>query len=93
MTLHERLDHVRDRDTFIAFVQALANERESAAEIERAEPDRYCIDGAYGWKNADIASYLYACLDYFEEKPFHKPDVEPNWRMFAEFLWCGKIIE
>lgn len=93
MTPQQLLDQVCDRDSFIAFVQALADERESAEQVERADPARYGIDGAHGWKNGDIASYLYACLDYFAEKPFHKPDAEPNWRMFAEFLWCGKIIE
>jgi hypothetical protein len=87
------IDEVRDRDSFIAFVNALAKEREDAARIERENPDVYVVDGAHDWKNADIASYLFACLDYFTEKPFHTPDAEPNWRMFAEFLWCGKIIE
>lgn len=42
------LDSVRDRDTFIAFVQALADERERAQEIERQNPDRYTVDGALG---------------------------------------------
>jgi len=93
MTPEQLLDDVHDRDTFIAFVRALARERETAEQVERREPARYCIDGADGWKNADIASYLYACLDYFNEKPFHKADAEPNWRMFAEFLYFGKIIE
>jgi hypothetical protein len=93
MTPGQLLNDVHDRDTFKAFVQALAAERENAEQLERSEPDRYCIDGANGWKNGDIASYLYACLDYFEDGQFHRPDTEPNWRMFAEFLYCGKIIE
>lgn len=93
MTPEKLLDLVHHRDSFIAFVRALAVERENAEELERADPTRYCIDGAHGWKNGDIATFLYACLDYFEEKPLHTPDIEPNWRMFAEFLYCGKIIE
>jgi hypothetical protein len=93
MTPEQLLNDVHDRDTFLAFVRALAAERENAELVERSEPTRYCIDGADGWKNGDIASYLYACLDYFENELFHKPDAEPNWRMFAEFLYFGKIIE
>lgn len=93
MTPEQLLDQVRDRDSLIAFVEALAAERRTAEQEERAEPTRYRVDGARGWKNADIASYLHGCLDYFDEKPLHTPDIEPNWRMFAEFLWCGKIIE
>jgi hypothetical protein len=92
-TPEELLDAVVDRDTFVAFVHALADERARAAEIEKANPKACCVDGALGWKNGDIAGFLYAALDYFTEKPFHKPDREPSWRMFAEILWCGKIIE
>ncbi len=93
MTLHEMRQGVQDRDTFVAFVQALAEERERAQEIEHADPQRYQLDGAHGWKNGDISSYLYACLDYFNTKPFHQPATEPSWRMFADFLYFGKIIE
>ena len=93
MTPAEMLSKVVDRESFIAFVKALATEREEAAEIERQHPKRYMVDGAHNWKNADIASFLWAALDYFQEKPFHKPEPQPSWRMFADFLFCGKIIE
>lgn len=53
----------------------------------------YVVDGALDWKNADIQSFLYAALEYFVPGPFHTPDNEPNWKMFAEFLYCGKIYE
>ncbi|WP_246114854.1 hypothetical protein [Rubripirellula tenax] len=44
--------------------------------------------------NGDIQSYLYASLDYFAEGPLKDPPAtEPSWKMLAEFLWCGKIIE
>lgn len=93
MKPEDLLEKVHDKETFIAFVEALAAEREEAERIEREHPERYVVDGAYDWKNADIASFLYAALEYFQEKPFHKPDDEPNWKMFAEFLWLGKIVE
>lgn len=93
MTPEDLLDKVVDRETFIEFVQALADERERARAIEKADPQRYLIDGALNWKNADIASYLYAALDYFNTKPFHKAEQNPSWRMFADFLYFGKIIE
>ena len=93
MRSDELFDEVKDRDSFIAFVRALAEEREAAQKIERAEPQSYTVDGAYDWKNADIPSFLCAALNYFEEKPFHKPERNPSWRMFADFLYHGKIIE
>jgi hypothetical protein len=92
-TPEELLQAVVDRETFIAFVSALAAEREQAVGIERADPKASSIDGALGWKNGDIAAFLYAGLDYFTEKPFHSPERKPSWRMFAEFLYHGKIIE
>ena len=93
MKPEELLRKVQDRESFITFVEALAAERDDAQIIERENPQRYMLDGAHDWKNADIASFLYAALDYFEDKPFHKPEREPSWKMFAEFLYFGKIIE
>jgi hypothetical protein len=93
MKPEELLRKVQDRESFIAFVEALAAERDDAQRIERENPQTYMVDGAHNWKNADIASFLYAALDYFDDKPFHKPEREPSWKMFAEFLYCGKIIE
>jgi hypothetical protein len=89
----EDLRHqVRDLPTFRRFVEALAAERSEAQELE-ADASNYKLGGAHGWQNGDIASYLYACLDYFSTKPFHQPEAEPSWRMFADFLYFGKIIE
>jgi hypothetical protein len=92
-TPEEVLERVTDRDSFIAFVEALAAERSDAAAIERANPQTYMVDGAHGWKNGDIDGFLYAALRYFEPGPDDRPESEPSWRVFAEILWCGKIIE
>lgn len=86
------LDLVSDRETFVAFVQALANEREQAAEIEKENPTRYMVDGALGWKNAEISSFLEACLYNVEGVCAEASDL-PSWRLFAEILYCGKIVE
>jgi hypothetical protein len=88
----ELLDQVHDRDSFIAFVEALADEREDAQNIERDNPQTYMLDGAHNWKNADIGSFLYASLAYFGG-PCDESDNGPTWKLFAEFLYCGKIIE
>ena len=93
MTPSELLDQVEDRNSFVAFLVALAEERADAEEIERAEPARYVLDGAKGWKNGDISGYLFACLAYFESKPFHEPEEAASWRALAEVLYCGKIVE
>ena len=91
--IYELLEQVQDRDSFLAFVHALADERERAAILERQEPIRFSLGGAFDWQNGDIESYLRAASDYFTERPLSSPETEPSWRMFADFLWCGKIIE
>ena len=87
------LERVTDKQTFIKFVQALADEREKAQEIENNHPDVYIVDGALGWKNGDIPSFLYAALECLTAQPVTYSDQDPSWKMFAEFLYFGKIYE
>lgn len=84
---------VDDRDSFIEFVRFLAGEEEESRRIIGNAPPGERFTGALGWQNGTISSFLYAALDYFETKPFHKPEETPSWRMLADFLYCGKIIE
>jgi hypothetical protein len=73
MTPEELLDKVIDRDSFQAFVLALAAERREAARMEREEPVRYSLGGALRWQNGDIASFLEAALCYFDAGYYHEP--------------------
>jgi hypothetical protein len=93
MSPEEILEKVHDRESFISFVEALAAEREMAEQTERGQPIRFGLGGSFNWQNADISSFLYAALNYFTPNPLHQPVEEPGWKMFAEFLYCGKIIE
>lgn len=93
MRPEELIHRVVDRDSFLAFLQALAEERASAEEEELGEPVRHPLDGARGWKNGDISGFLFGCLSYFDPKPFHEPAESASWRTLAEVLYCGKIVE
>ena len=95
MPWHERLERVGDRESFVRFVHALADEREQAAEIERQHPERYSLDGALDWKNASIPEYLGACTASLDpDRDIGGLDLDqPSWRLFAEFLYFGKIYE
>ncbi|HEY7310032.1 MAG TPA: hypothetical protein VH643_11790 [Gemmataceae bacterium] len=93
MSPEKLLDRVEDLESFVAFVEALAEERRQAERLEKEQPIHYQLGGALGWQNGDIASYLEAALTYFEEKRPAPHHVESAWRTFAEFLYCGKIIE
>lgn len=92
MSPEELLDRVHDRESFIAFVEALAAERERAEAMERADPVRYQLGGALGWQNGIISGFLSAARIYFDHPDDRTPE-EPSWRLFAEFLYFGKIYE
>ncbi len=93
MSPEERLDSVVDRESFLAFVRTLIDEREEAERMERDEPERYQWGGALSWQNSEISAFLEAALHYFEPGPYHQPESSPSWKMFAEFLYFGKIYE
>ena len=88
--LETLLDDVKCRASFIAFARALARERAHAAMLEAQDRVRYQVDGALGWKNADISSFVLAGLSAFEEFP---DSVQPTWASIAQFLYQGKIVE
>ncbi|WP_295928876.1 hypothetical protein [uncultured Xanthomonas sp.] len=83
----ELLGRVHDQESFLLFVRSLARERAIAQEIEASEPRRYALDGAIGWKNADISSFLYAASSTCGAS------ASADWRWFAEFLYNGKVVE
>ena len=93
MTPEELLPRVVDRASFIAFVNALAAEREAAEQMECSEPVRYQLGGAHNWQSGNISSFLYAALADFEPKLMHHPEQTPSWKMLADFLYHGKIYE
>ena len=89
----ELLAKVVDRESFVEFVTALAEEREEAERMEREEPKRFQMGGAHNWQNSSISSFLSASLAYFDRKPLHQPDAAASWKMLADILYYGKIYE
>ena len=90
--LNDKLDKVRDRETFFDFVQALIEDRIQKAKDE----DRYPYGGqSGGWENSTIENYLEAALRWAQDsrnQPTGMP-TEASWHAFATFLYCGKIYE
>lgn len=93
MKPEELLQRVVDRDSFIQFVTALAAERADAERMEREEPARYQLGGAHNWQNGDISSFLFGSLAYFKDTRNRDPEEPPSWKLFAKFLYLGKIYE
>lgn len=93
--LHDYLERVRDRQTFLDFVQALIDDRTEEVEKERARPSSPYGPGANGWQNGTIEGFLDAALRCAEDSldgPEELPR-KPTWRAFAEFLYGGKVYE
>ncbi len=86
-------DTVTDRDSFVQFVEFLAADRIAAANLEKADPQRYPWDGAAGWKNTEIPAFLEGALAGSLAQRDWGTSAAPSWRDFAVFLYLGKIYE
>jgi hypothetical protein len=62
-------------------------------QIENKYPNIHIMDGALGWKNDDIPSFLSATLECFMAQPVTYSEQNSGWKMFAKFLDFGKIYE
>ncbi len=90
------LDAVRDRDTFLAFVSALAADRRASVAAEQQAPSSPYGPDAGGWENITIEQFLEASLAWAESTGMGVSQGlsdEPSWKSFATFLYCGKTYE
>lgn len=95
-TLDDLLDEVVDWKTFATFVESLATERDKARKIEGANKGNpaYIVNGALGWNNGDIESFLWASLSFFPDNMTDDHGrAQPTWRNFVEMLYYGKTTE
>jgi hypothetical protein len=87
---------VNDRDSFLAFVAALAADRRASAAAELATPGGPYGPEAHGWENVTIEGFLEAAIAWAESTRMGEKQglpAGPTWRAFAVFLHCGKIYE
>lgn len=97
MDLEDIFDQVNSRESFLAFVRALMEDKKDETRKESENPSSPWAPGANGWENHDIESYLEAALAWGEstsaESHQRSLPEEPSWEAFAEFLYSGKIYE
>lgn len=97
MNLWEMEEKVDSKESFLRFVQALAEDAEAAgAEPERTSEGKLNLSPR-GWENGSIAAFLGAMAAWAEGNSgiTGKPMVpeQPSWRAFAEILHSGKFYE
>ena len=91
------LDAVCDRETFLAFVRALAADRLDDVRAHEAAPAS--PDGSGDWQNVTIEDFLESAASWADdvgktgdERAAWFPEA-PSWAAFASFLYAGKIYE
>lgn len=93
----ELVHDVSDAESFLAFVEALKQDRlaESAEQSDGPEPPS-CGEGSRGWCNHTIEEFLDAALAWARSTDVGATQGlsdECPWKRFAVFLYCGKIYE
>ena len=81
--LTDLLEQVQDQATFINFVTALMRDREDQ-------------ESKATWQNDTIEQYLESALAWAKDSDMGKTQglsQDNLWRVFAEFLYLGKIYE
>ena len=89
-------DAVHDRESFLEFVRALAEDRRASVAAEREAPSSPYGPQAGGWENLTIEDFLEAAVAWAESSGMGESQglpPGPSWQAFASFLFCGKIYE
>ena len=94
--LQSKLDTVCDEDTFVAFVAALAADREDEVAKEKVSPSFRYAPGTNGWENGSIEAFLYAAAAWATASKnglefYRRPD--NPWKRCADIIYMGKIYE
>ena len=90
------LDAVNDEQSFLRFVQALAEDWEDEQQKELANPSSPYGPGANGWENGTIGAYLNAAVRWGDEsigglRFYEKPS--NACKRAAQILHMGKLYE
>jgi len=96
MELYQLLELVEDERSFLAFVEALYEDRRLDAEAERSSPSSPYGPTGRGWENVTVESFLQAAHAWAIDSKFGATQglgTASPWRKFAVFLYCGKIYE
>lgn len=90
------LDSVNDEQSFLRFLQSLAEDWEDEQDKELADPSSPYGPGANGWENGTIGAYLEAAARWGDASVdglrFYEKPTNP-WKRAAHILHMGKLYE
>jgi hypothetical protein len=94
--LYALADSVSDENSFLQFLQALANDWEEEQSLEITNPSSPYSSGALGWENGSVGAVLDAAVSWGTAsidglKHYEKP--ENPWRRAAHIIHAGKFYE
>jgi hypothetical protein len=89
------LEGVHDERTYIAFVEALAQDFAREQELEAGNPSSSYGSGQLGWENGTVDAVLGAAAAWGHIKLLTgSPSPETNpWQRCALILYAGKFYE
>ena len=90
------LDAIADEDGFVAFIAALAADRDDEVRKEKQRSSPPYGPGANGWENGSIEAYLGAAAAFAQDwkrNPEGLPKSDNPWRRCARIIYAGKHYE
>lgn len=96
MELHDLLESVSDEQSFLAFANALHEDRVIDAAAEKTMPSSPYGPTRGGWENVTIESFLESACAWAASTGFGDSQNlggATPWKKFATFLYLGKIYE
>ena len=89
------LEEVCDERTFVAFLEALANDFAREQELEASNPSGPYGPGQLGWENGTVDAVLGAAAAWGHIKLLTgSPPREANpWKRCAHIVYAGKFYE
>ena len=94
--LETMLEAVADEQSFLRFLQTLAEDWDDEQRQELANPRSPYGSGANGWENGTIGAFLHAAVSWGDVsvgslESYEKPD--NPWKRAAQIIYMGKIYE
>jgi len=94
--LIRRLEAITDEDGFVAFIAALAADRDDEVRKNIQNPSSPYGPGANGWENGSIEAFLEAAAAFaqaWKRNPEGLPKSDNPWKRCARIIYAGKHYE